>query len=134
MAILQRYIATTRGGAILFVLAWFVVSGIGLFLYFRRRPGLPLIAGATYAAVLLGTVAIGYWTGFRDKVVDENVVVASARASAAERDQGLAQAARNDRPSGRSPVELARGSSLGQTATPAAAPPLSFRSRAASGS
>ena len=80
MAILQRYVATTRGGAILLVLAWFGVCGIGLFLYFRGRPGL-LIAGATYAAVLLGTVAIGYWTGFRDTVVDEDVVVASARAS-----------------------------------------------------
>ncbi len=96
MAILQRYIATTRGGAILLVLAWFVVSGIGLFLYFRRRPG-SLIAAATYAAVLLGTVAIGYWTGFRDTVVDEDVVVASARAPS----------------SGRAPVELAQGEFAG---------------------
>ena len=124
MAILQRYIATTRGGAILLVLAWFAISGIGLFLYFRRRPG-SLIAAATYAAVLLGTVAIGYWTGFRDTVVDEEVVVASARASAAERDRGLAEAtppgaarsnengAQDDGPSERSPVELAQGKFAG---------------------
>lgn len=124
MAILQRYIATTRGGAILLVLAWFVVSGIGLFLYFRRRPG-SLIAGATYAAVLLGTVAIGYWTGFRDNVVDENVVVATARASGAERDQGLAKATppaaaptdgnapRGGGPAEPAPVELAMGEFAG---------------------
>ena len=125
MAILQRYIATTRGGAILLVLAWFAISGIGLFLYFRRRPG-SLIAAATYAAVLLGTVAIGYWTGFRDTVVDEDVVVASARASAAERDRALAEATSpdaagssangsrgGDRPSERAPVELARGEFAG---------------------
>lgn len=113
MAILQRYVATTRGGAILLVLAWFLVSGVGLLFYFRRRPGLRLIAGATYAAVLLGTVAIGYWTGFRDTVVDENVVVASARASASERDQGLAQATQNDRSTERAPVELAQGEFAG---------------------
>ena len=125
MAILQRYVATTRGGAILLVLAWFLVSGIGLFLYFRGRPGLRLIAGATYAAVLLGTVAIGYWTGFRDTVVDENVVVASARASAAERDRGLAEgtppgaarpegnASQGGGASKRAPVELARGEFAG---------------------
>lgn len=124
MAILQRFIATTRGGAILLVLAWFLVSGIGLFLYFRGRPGLRLIAGGTYAAVLLGTVAIGYWTGFRDTVVDENVVVASARASAAERDQGLAggtapgagpegNASQDRRRPKRAPVELASGEFAG---------------------
>jgi hypothetical protein len=125
MAILQRYVATTRGGAMLLVLAWFLVSGIGMLVYFRRRPGSRLIAGATYAAVLLGTVAIGYWTGFRDNVVDENVVVASARASAEERDQGLAEgtapgAARSDgdaRQGGGgskgAPVELAKGEFAG---------------------
>lgn len=113
IAILQRYIATTRGGAILLVLAWFLVTGIGILVYFRRSSGYRLIAGATYAAVLLGTVAIGYWTGFRDNVVDEDVVVASARASAAERDRGLAHATQNDRPSGRSPVELATGAFAG---------------------
>ncbi|MEK6326177.1 MAG: DM13 domain-containing protein [Actinomycetota bacterium] len=111
MAILQRYIAATRGGAILLILAWFVVSGIGLFLYFRRRPG-SLIAAATYAAVLLGTVAIGYWTGFRDNVVDEDVVVATAQASGAERDRGLAEA-QGGRASRRAPVELAMGEFAG---------------------
>ena len=70
-------------------------------------------------------MAIGYWTGFRDTVVDEDVVVASARASSAERDRGLAEAtppdaARSDGnaaqgggPAGRAPVELAQGEFAG---------------------
>jgi hypothetical protein len=123
MAILQRYIATTRGGAILLVLAWFGICGIGILWYFRGRPALRLVAGATYAAVLLGTVAIGYWTGFRDTVVDENVVEATARASAAERDRGLAEGTPPGAPEGNAsqgngaskhaPVELARGEFAG---------------------
>lgn len=125
MTILQRYVATTRWGALQLVVAWFVVAGVGLFLYFRRRPGFRLVAAGTYAAVLLGTVAIGYWTGFRDIVVDENVVVATARASGAERDRGLAEAtppaasrqeanpSRGGGSTESAPVELARGEFFG---------------------
>jgi Electron transfer DM13 len=113
MTVLQRYVATTRWGAILLVVAWFVVFGVGLFLYFRGRPGVRLVAGATYTAVLLGTVAIGYWTGFRDMVVDENIVVASARASGPEREQALA-ATQPDGPAAGGSIELAQGRFSGE--------------------
>jgi Electron transfer DM13 len=112
MAILQRYVATTRGGAIQLVIAWFAVFGGLLFLYLRRRPGIRLVAGATYAAVLLGTVAVGYWTGFRDVVVDENVAVASARASGPERDQALAAT-----PPQRDPGDASNAGSSGSPVT-----------------
>ena len=121
LLILQRYVAATRWEAILLVAGWFVVFGLALLVYFRGRSELRP-AAATYAAILIGAVAIGYWTGFRDVVVDENVVVASARASGSQRDQGLAtgqpgaaerdpRAARRQR-SG--PVELARGRFAGE--------------------
>jgi hypothetical protein len=110
MAILQRYVAATRWEAIQLVIAWFVVCGVGLLIYFRRRPGARLVAGATYAAVLIGTIAVGYWTGFRDVVVDEDIVVATARAAGAEREQALA--ATQPGGDGRS-AELAKGTFSG---------------------
>ena len=45
-----------------------------------RRPALRLPAGGTFLAIVVAVVAIGYWTGFRDRKVDEDVVVASAQA------------------------------------------------------
>jgi hypothetical protein len=107
--ILQRYVATTRSAAIYMVIAWFVLCAVLLYLFLRRSPGLRLFAWGTFAAVILGVVAVGYWTGFRDTVVDENIVVASARASAAEREQGLAPAADSGGGRAAAPVELARG-------------------------
>jgi Electron transfer DM13 len=116
MLILQRYVAGTRNAAIILVVAWFVVSAVGVALFLRRRPGFRLAAGGTYLAVLVATIAVGYWTGFRDVVVDEDIVVATAQASAGEREQALASGGGAD--SGRTaepnagrtgPVELARG-------------------------
>jgi hypothetical protein len=64
-----------------------------------------------FGAILAGTVAVGYWTGFRDMVVDEDVAVAEMRAPAPDRQRGL----RGDAASApRRPVELARGAFSGQ--------------------
>jgi uncharacterized membrane protein YhaH (DUF805 family) len=107
--ILQRYAATTRSAAIYMVVAWFVLFAVLLFVFLRRHRRLRPFAWGTYAAVLIGVVVVGYWTGFRDRVVDEDIVVASAQASAAERQLGLAPAGGGDRLQARGPVELARG-------------------------
>ena len=61
------------------VLAWFAIVLIGL-VVLRLAAGRSLrvpVLGA-FAAILAGTVAVGYLTGFRDMVVDEDVAVAAA--------------------------------------------------------
>ena len=109
--ILQRYVAETRSAAIYLVVAWFLLVALLLYLALRprRHHGLRLFAWGTYAAVIVGVVAVGYWTGFRDRVVDEDIVVASAQASAAQREVGLGSEGRKAPPPARGPVELARG-------------------------
>ena len=109
--ILQRWVAETRLAAIVFVAAWLVVVGVAVVLVVSRRPDLRRPAIASFAAIVVAIVAIGYWTGFRDVVVDEDVAVATMRAPAPQREDGLAggggQEARNE------PVELARGEFAG---------------------
>ncbi len=116
MLILQRYVAETRGAAIALVAVWLVLVGIVLLAVTRGRPDLRLAAGGTWVAVLVGTVAIGYWTGFRDTEVMEDVAMASTVASAAERDRGLgggASPAEDRAPGADGPVELASGAIAG---------------------
>ena len=114
MLVLQRWVAETRFAAIVLVLAWFAVVGLGIAVYVLRRGDRRLVVGATYLAILAGTLAIGYWTGFRDMVVDEDVAMAAARPAPAERDRALSGADRAGRTGVESrPVELARGSFAG---------------------
>lgn len=87
--ILQRWVAQTRGAAIAMVVAWFVIVLIGLFVILRNRSDLRLPALGTFALVLLGTVAIGYWTGFRETEVNEDIVDPTTEATGAEREAGL---------------------------------------------
>src|SRR5688500_20306818 len=82
--VLQRWVASTRGAAIARVLAGFVVVAIGALIWLRGRPELRRPVLGTLAAVALGTIAVGYWTGFRDREVDEDVVVAVAKADPAD--------------------------------------------------
>jgi len=109
--VLQRWIAETRLGAIVLVGAWFAVVALVIFVIGLRRRRLRRPLLGAFAVVLAATVAIGYWTGFRDMVVDEDVAMASMRATAAERERGLG-AGGDAAPAGR-PVELARGSFAG---------------------
>lgn len=122
--VLQRWVAETRGAAIILVAILFVVVGVAALLVARSRPDLRLALLGPFAAIALGTIAVGYWTGFRDEEVDEDVVVASADASEDERASGLAasddetpaedeQGAQDkpDKPTG--PVNLASGSFTG---------------------
>ena len=82
MLILQRYVAETRGAAIALVAIWVALVGVAvLVVLVRRRPGPAACAGGHLAGVLAGTLAVGYWTGFRDSEVMEDVAMASARAS-----------------------------------------------------
>ncbi len=119
MLILQRWVAETRFGAIALVVAWMALVGIGLALYTWRRPALRLPVLGTWVAIVAGTVAIGYLTGFRDERVDENVVMASATIGGADLDHALAgtdetPAERADeRPEHAGPVKLARGDFAG---------------------
>jgi hypothetical protein len=56
------------------------------------------------------TVAVGYWTGFRETEVNEDLVMPTSEARAAERDTALAgDASDRDRPEPAGPVSLASG-------------------------
>lgn len=112
--VLQRWVASTRGAAIALVIAWFVVVAIGALLWLRDRPALRRPVLGTLAAVALGTIAVGYWTGFRDREVDEDVVVATADAKLTKQERkltGLENPVHRE-PAG--PVSLASGSFTGQ--------------------
>jgi hypothetical protein len=91
--VLQRWVAETRGAAIALVAIWFAVVLIGVFLVLRRRPAERRAALAVVGVALVVTVAVGYWTGFRETEVDEDVVVATAQADGEERAEGLAGSA-----------------------------------------
>jgi len=103
MLVLQRWVAQTRPAAIALVACWIVLVGIAAALLTRPRPALRLPVLGTFAAVVMATVAIGYLTGFRDMRVDEDVAMASVRAS--ELEGGKPREAKR-----RVPVEVARGS------------------------
>ncbi len=107
--ILQRWVAETRFAAIVLVLAWFAIVGIALVVYTWRRPGLRIPLLGSFAIILAGTVAVGYLTGFRDMVVDEDVVVAEAQASPQERTEALDGDSQGT-PAADRPVALAKGS------------------------
>jgi Electron transfer DM13 len=116
LLVLQRWVAETKTSAILLVGVWFALVGVATLVAVRARPELRLAALGTYAAIALASAVVGYWTGFRDDEVDEDVVVATMAARGEERDQALAgemaDKAKSDRePSG--PVELARGDFAG---------------------
>ena len=122
MLVLQRWIAQTKWVAIVLVICWFIVVGIGLTVYLRGHRELLLAAGGTFAAILIGTIAIGYWTGFRDKEVDEDVVMAATRATASEQAAALAAqpaepeaaAPEPSAPARTEPVEITSGSFSGE--------------------
>lgn len=117
LLVLQRWVAETRNAAIILVAAWFVVVGVGALVAARSRPELRGALLGTYAAIAAASLAVGYWTGFRDEEVDEDVVMATMAASGAERDAALAGAdttkdqGKPKRPGG--PVELASGEITG---------------------
>jgi len=126
LLVLQRWVAETRTAAIVLVSIWFVLIGIAALVATSRRPGLRAPVLGTYLAILIGTVAIGYWTGFRDTEVDEDVVVAAAEANGEERDAALAggsggsetdNSAKEDKPEPEKPagpVSLASGQFTGE--------------------
>ena len=116
LLVLQRWIAETKAAAILLVGIWFVVVGVATLVAVRGRPELRVAALGTYAAIALASAVVGYWTGFRDDVVDEDVVMATMAARGEERDAALGgempDRAKPDRePTG--PVELASGDFTG---------------------
>ncbi len=108
MLVLQRWVAETRWAAILLVGAWFAVVAIGVAVYAWRHPRTRLATLGTYAAMLVGTLAIGYLIGFRDMVVDEDVAMAATRATAEQRLRALAGGVAGEHQAPK-PVELARG-------------------------
>ena len=110
--VLQRWVAETRFAAIVLVLAWFAIVGVGLAAYAWRRPGLRMPLLGSFALILAVTIAVGYLTGFRDMVVHEDVAMAAERAPAAERDRGLSGDGAGSQAS--RPVELAQGTFRGE--------------------
>lgn len=108
--VLQRWVAETRGVAIALVIIWFVVVALVAVYATKSRPEFRGPVLGTLAAVTLATVAVGYWTGFRDTEVDEDVVVAAAAPSEAEagKERGSKKPAK---PQG--PIKVAEGSFVG---------------------
>lgn len=88
--LLQRYVAQTRSSAGALVALWTVIVGLAAAALARRDRSLRIPAVGTWALATLATLAIGYWTGFRDTQVDEDIVVAGAQAQGAERNAALA--------------------------------------------
>lgn len=110
MIVLQRWVAETRWGAILLVGTWLALSGAAIAFWAWRHPGLRLASLGTWGLILVVSSVVGYWTGFRDRVVDESIVVAVAPATGAEREAALEGADAAERPAEpRGPVELASG-------------------------
>jgi hypothetical protein len=114
--VLQRWVAETRGAAIALVVAWYGLVGIAALAYTRPRPWARLPALGTVAAIAVVTVAVGYWTGFRDDEVDEEVAVAGSQAAGAEREAALlgGEPDRREKQKPSGPVELASGSFSGE--------------------
>ena len=90
LLVLQRWVAETKTAAIALVGIWFVLVGIGVLLAARARPELRGPILGTYAAIVVASAVVGYWTGFRDDKVDEDVVMATVAAQGEERDAALA--------------------------------------------
>jgi hypothetical protein len=117
--VLQRWVADTRTAAIVMVAAWYGAVGLGAIVAVFIRSRARWAALATWVVVAVGTVAVGYWTGFRDRRVDEDVVVAQTRASGTVRAEALAgessgaAKARNGSRGGRA-ASIARGTFTGQ--------------------
>lgn len=113
LIVLQRWVAETRDAAIVLVTAWFALVGAAILLALRDRPELRVAAFGTFAAIALASGAVGYWTGFRDDRVDENVVIATMAATGPARDAALAGDASNRGNASAGPVTLARGGFTG---------------------
>lgn len=115
MLVLQRSVAETRFAAIVLVAIWIGLVGLGLLAYAWRRPGSRVLVLGPYVAIVAATVLVGYLTGFRDTRVDEDVVMASVRASDAESVAGLSgESADEQRRAATRPIELARGRFSGE--------------------
>ena len=145
LLVLQRWVAETKTAAIVLVSIWFAIVGIAALVATSRRPELRAPVLGTFAAILVATVAIGYWTGFRDTEVDEDVVVATAEASderAGRRRSPAAAPQPRPRPDGEAkpepsppgPSRSPRASSPARTATRAPATATVVREPTASGS
>jgi hypothetical protein len=95
------------------VAAWFVVVAVGILAALRGRPELRRPALGTFLAIAVASAGIGYWTAFRDKTVDEDVVVATRVATMQEREQGLAVQVDMPMPKPARPIKLAAGALKG---------------------
>jgi hypothetical protein len=122
LLILQRWVAETKLAAIALVGAWFFLVGIGALVLVRGRPDLRVPVLGTFAAIVLASTVVGYFTGFRDTTVNEDVVMASVRVDDRDRETALAggtetpakaerEAKAEQEPPG--PVELLSGKVVG---------------------
>jgi hypothetical protein len=117
--VLQRYVAATRSGAIVMVAAWYVTVGIGGLIFVLVTSRWRVAVLGTWSLVVVASVVIGYWTGFRDHRVDEDVVVARSDAGQQLRAAVLAGEARGDGAANRGShhqpaVSIATGRFVGQ--------------------
>lgn len=90
LLIISRFVAETRDASIVLGGLWIAACGLGVLAFARSRPELRGPALTAFAATAVGIVAVGWYTGFRETTVDEDVVVAASSAQGAEREQALA--------------------------------------------
>ena len=97
LLLLSRFVAETRSGSFLLGAAWVLVVAIAVLAFARSRPEHRLVAFASLAVTTVAIAGIGYWTAFRERTVNENVVVAGEVATGSEREAALAgSGAEND--------------------------------------
>ena len=109
LLVLQRWVAETKLAAIGLVSAWFALVFVVALVFLRGRRELRLPVLGTFAAIAVASAAIGYWTGFRDKKVDEDIIVATAEASEQQKAVALGGGEATAEHEPRGPVELAMG-------------------------
>ena len=109
LVVLQRWVAENKLAAIGLVSVWFALVFLLALIFLRGRRGLRLPVLGTFAAIAIASAAIGYWTGFRDKKVDEDIIVATAEASERQKATALSGGETRGEREPRGPVELAMG-------------------------
>lgn len=127
LLVLSRFVAETRDASLILGGVWALAVVLGALAAIQARPHLRTPIAGAVAVSLVGAVAVGWWTGFRDTEVDEDVLVAapaqadrvadskrtgSGSPSAGDGRRGEAKGA-DQKPKPAKPVSIAEGDFFG---------------------